>query len=120
MTREELEAKLFKIISLGEYGGNCGSEFCDREDGECNHCLTEAIMKGIDEFLDQKIIIELSHEDLVDSVITPFPLEFIISSPRHSFPNDMIRMEPSKVLPEEIKDYLRAHKEQIKAKRLNK
>ena len=120
MTREELEARIYEMLSMGTWAETCSDTHCDREDGDCDKCLTEAIMKGIDEFLDQKIIIELSHEDLVDSVITPFPLEFIISSPRHSFPNDMIRMEPSKVLPEEIKDYLRAHKEQIKAKRLNK
>ena len=60
MTREELEVKLFKIISLGEYGGNCEGLWridCDREDGECTKCLTIAIMKVVDEFLDQKIII---------------------------------------------------------------
>ena len=49
MTREDLEARIYEIISKGAFGGNCGTEFCEQDDDDCDKCLTIAIMKVVDE-----------------------------------------------------------------------
>jgi len=45
-----LEERIYELISTGAFGENCGMIDCDREDGDCDKCLTIAIMKVIDKY----------------------------------------------------------------------